>query len=135
MAVIRRLNQHRYFTVHHSKNDRVNIVFTVENKEQIYSALKKSGYGYAKIDEKKIFFLKNTDGVRYVTFFELVRSFGEYLISADLSGVNISNSILFNKYHHQRPLKNNASLRSALSGTLTLEEMQQLRKEIKKSGI
>jgi len=131
MTVIVSLEQHHLFSIHRSKSGRSAVIFTADNKKYICSILKQLGYGCSRVDDKKVFFYRDDSRIVPITFFELRRAFGEYLMSLDLSGTDITKADMINEYHHQQPLRNSALLVSILTDTLTHREEQHLRKEMK----
>jgi hypothetical protein len=132
LAIAITLEQHRFFSLHLSKRGRQNIIFTADNKKHIHAALKQLGYGCAKLDEKNIFFLREGIRITPITFFQLRRAFGRFLMTLDLSSREVNKSEIINEYHHQQPIRNSQLLKTVLFDSLTQKEQQQIRKELKK---
>lgn len=135
MLVMKSSDHHLYFSTHFFKNGQPTVFFTIENKKNIFNFLKELGYGYVRLDDKKVFFFRDEDKIVPVTFLELLRAFGGFLKSLDFSHLGLGTEILFDEYHAQQPIRNNGILRSSLSAELNNTELNELRLQLEYAAV
>ncbi|MCX6290215.1 MAG: hypothetical protein NT126_00440 [Bacteroidetes bacterium] len=122
----RTLDHYPYFSILRSGNGRTTIIFTIENKKNIFVTLREHGFGHMKINRKSFFFHRRNEQITCINFPDLRRAFIEYLISLDFTIAGLNMRDLLNEFHYQDPFRNLSHMRSTLTVSLTEEEQKRL---------
>ncbi len=111
------------------KNGRVKIKHNITNEGNIYQLLRDFGLRKSKLDNKRIYFYRQSDNIQPVKLLDIKDAFREFLERGNFMNLppDINHHDILEWYYSTLPIKENGLFDHYLEDTLTESEIHSLR--------